>query len=35
LAEDVRRHSGGGMADDMALLAVRRPDPVGPCEHER
>ncbi|CAL9274839.1 hypothetical protein SUDANB5_03326 [Streptomyces sp. SudanB5_2050] len=25
LAEDVRRHSGGGMADDMALLAVRRP----------
>ncbi|MFF8677179.1 PP2C family protein-serine/threonine phosphatase [Streptomyces sp. NPDC015237] len=25
LARDVRRHSGGGMADDMALLAVRRP----------
>ncbi|WP_320773731.1 PP2C family protein-serine/threonine phosphatase [Streptomyces sp. CRN 30] len=25
LAADVRRHSGGGMADDMALLAVRRP----------
>ncbi|MET9386654.1 PP2C family protein-serine/threonine phosphatase [Streptomyces sp. NPDC002928] len=25
LAEDVRRHSGGGMTDDMALLAVRRP----------
>lgn len=25
LAEDVRRYSGGGMADDMALLAVRRP----------
>lgn len=25
LADDVRRHSGGGMADDMALLAVRRP----------
>ncbi|WP_345620500.1 PP2C family protein-serine/threonine phosphatase [Streptomyces ziwulingensis] len=25
LAEDVRRHSGGGMADDMALLAVQRP----------
>ncbi|MGW7283229.1 PP2C family protein-serine/threonine phosphatase [Streptomyces sp. NPDC054844] len=25
LAGDVRRHSGGGMADDMALLAVRRP----------
>lgn len=25
LAEEVRRHSGGGMADDMALLAVRRP----------
>jgi serine phosphatase RsbU (regulator of sigma subunit) len=25
LAEDVRRHSEGGMADDMALLAVRRP----------
>ncbi|WP_374936769.1 PP2C family protein-serine/threonine phosphatase [Streptomyces sp. Ru71] len=24
VAEDVRRHSGGGMADDMALLAVRR-----------
>ncbi|WP_345021047.1 PP2C family protein-serine/threonine phosphatase [Streptomyces shaanxiensis] len=25
LAADVRRHSGGGMADDMALIAVRRP----------
>nr|WP_223189617.1 PP2C family protein-serine/threonine phosphatase [Streptomyces sp. TRM68416] len=25
LAEEVLRHSGGGMADDMALLAVRRP----------
>ncbi|MES4892955.1 PP2C family protein-serine/threonine phosphatase [Streptomyces sp. NPDC096012] len=25
LAEEVRRHSGGGMADDMALLAVRQP----------
>jgi serine phosphatase RsbU (regulator of sigma subunit) len=25
LADEVRRHSGGGMADDMALLAVRRP----------
>ncbi|MGW1027827.1 PP2C family protein-serine/threonine phosphatase [Streptomyces sp. NPDC002577] len=25
LAAEVRRHSGGGMADDMALLAVRRP----------
>ncbi|MEU3843970.1 PP2C family protein-serine/threonine phosphatase [Streptomyces sp. NPDC028635] len=25
VAKDVRRHSGGGMADDMALLAVRRP----------
>jgi serine phosphatase RsbU (regulator of sigma subunit) len=24
LAEEVRRHCGGGMADDMALLAVRR-----------
>ncbi|MFS4095585.1 PP2C family protein-serine/threonine phosphatase, partial [Streptomyces sp. AF1A] len=24
LAEEVRRHSGGGMTDDMALLAVRR-----------
>ncbi|MGJ5754844.1 serine phosphatase RsbU (regulator of sigma subunit) [Streptomyces puniciscabiei] len=24
LAGEVRRHSGGGMADDMALLAVRR-----------
>ena len=24
LAAEVRRHSGGGMADDMALLAVRR-----------
>ncbi|MET9777418.1 PP2C family protein-serine/threonine phosphatase [Streptomyces sp. NPDC006367] len=24
LADDVRRHSGGGMTDDMALLAVRR-----------
>jgi serine phosphatase RsbU (regulator of sigma subunit) len=24
LADEVRRHSGGGMADDMALLAVRR-----------
>ncbi|WP_374328655.1 PP2C family protein-serine/threonine phosphatase [Streptomyces sp. PSKA30] len=27
LAEEVRRHSGGGMTDDMALLAVRRPSP--------
>ncbi|MCL7430055.1 PP2C family protein-serine/threonine phosphatase [Streptomyces sp. YS415] len=25
LAEEVRVHCGGGMADDMALLAVRRP----------
>ncbi|MEV6836739.1 PP2C family protein-serine/threonine phosphatase [Streptomyces sp. NPDC051133] len=25
LATEARRHSGGGMADDMALLAVRRP----------
>ncbi|MGW0337591.1 PP2C family protein-serine/threonine phosphatase [Streptomyces sp. NPDC003011] len=25
LAEEARRHSGGGMTDDMALLAVRRP----------
>ncbi len=25
LAEDVRRYSGDGMADDMALLALRRP----------
>ncbi|WP_217208790.1 PP2C family protein-serine/threonine phosphatase [Streptomyces sp. AC550_RSS872] len=25
LAAEVRRHSGGGMADDMALIAVRRP----------
>jgi serine phosphatase RsbU (regulator of sigma subunit) len=25
LAEEVREHCGGGMADDMALLAVRRP----------
>ncbi|MEG3630691.1 PP2C family protein-serine/threonine phosphatase [Streptomyces poriticola] len=25
LADDVRRHSGGGTTDDMALLAVRRP----------
>lgn len=25
VADDVRRHSGGGMTDDMALLAVRRP----------
>ncbi|MFJ8635187.1 PP2C family protein-serine/threonine phosphatase [Streptomyces sp. NPDC093568] len=25
LAAEVRRHSGGGMADDMALMAVRRP----------
>ncbi|MFI5978981.1 PP2C family protein-serine/threonine phosphatase [Streptomyces sp. NPDC051452] len=25
LAEEVRRHSGGGTADDMALLAVRQP----------
>ncbi len=32
LAEDVRRHSGGGMADDMALLAVRRPRP-GEHDH--
>ncbi|MEU9474145.1 PP2C family protein-serine/threonine phosphatase [Streptomyces sp. NPDC048191] len=30
LAADVRRHSGGGMADDMALLAVRRPDRLHP-----
>ncbi|MFE2047378.1 PP2C family protein-serine/threonine phosphatase [Streptomyces sp. NPDC059459] len=36
LAEDVRRHSGGGMADDMALLAVRRParEDLDHC-HER
>ncbi|MFF4314679.1 PP2C family protein-serine/threonine phosphatase [Streptomyces sp. NPDC001507] len=25
LAAEVRRHTGGGMTDDMALLAVRRP----------
>ncbi|MEU6545776.1 PP2C family protein-serine/threonine phosphatase [Streptomyces sp. NPDC046859] len=25
LAAEARRHSGGGMADDLALLAVRRP----------
>jgi serine phosphatase RsbU (regulator of sigma subunit) len=25
LAAEVRRHSGGGMTDDMALLAVRQP----------
>ncbi|WP_443060431.1 PP2C family protein-serine/threonine phosphatase [Streptomyces sp. NBC_00459] len=25
LADEVRRHSGGGTTDDMALLAVRRP----------
>jgi serine phosphatase RsbU (regulator of sigma subunit) len=25
LAADARRHAGGGMTDDMALLAVRRP----------
>jgi serine phosphatase RsbU (regulator of sigma subunit) len=25
LAEEVRRHTGGALADDMALLAVRRP----------
>ncbi|WP_246101723.1 PP2C family protein-serine/threonine phosphatase [Streptomyces cyaneus] len=25
LAAEVRRHSGGGMADDLALIAVRRP----------
>ncbi|MEV7995817.1 SpoIIE family protein phosphatase [Streptomyces sp. NPDC086077] len=25
VAEEVRRHSGGGTTDDMALLAVRRP----------
>ncbi|WAZ22658.1 serine/threonine-protein phosphatase [Streptomyces cinnabarinus] len=25
LAEEARRHCGGGMTDDMALLAVRRP----------
>ncbi|EGX60173.1 integral membrane protein [Streptomyces zinciresistens K42] len=25
LADEVRRHSAGGMADDMALVAVRRP----------
>ncbi|MEU6509209.1 PP2C family protein-serine/threonine phosphatase [Streptomyces sp. NPDC046942] len=27
LADEVRRHSGGGMTDDMALLAVRHPGP--------
>ena len=27
LAEEVRRHTGGGTTDDMALLAVRRPIP--------
>ncbi|GAA3301449.1 hypothetical protein GCM10020295_44760 [Streptomyces cinereospinus] len=27
VADDVRRHSGGGATDDMALLAVRRPSP--------
>jgi hypothetical protein len=27
LAEEVRRHTGGGATDDMALLAVRRPGP--------
>ncbi|WP_424858288.1 PP2C family protein-serine/threonine phosphatase [Streptomyces sp. SAI-170] len=27
LAEEVRRHTGGALADDMALLAVRRPGP--------
>ncbi|MBG0854193.1 serine/threonine-protein phosphatase [Streptomyces spinoverrucosus] len=27
VAEEVRRHSGGGATDDMALLAVRRPSP--------
>jgi serine phosphatase RsbU (regulator of sigma subunit) len=25
LADEVRRHTGGGTTDDMALLAVRRP----------
>jgi hypothetical protein len=24
LAEEVRRHTGGALSDDMALLAVRR-----------
>ncbi|MEU6258812.1 PP2C family protein-serine/threonine phosphatase [Streptomyces sp. NPDC047043] len=27
LADEVRRHTGGGTTDDMALLAVRRPTP--------
>ncbi|MFI9150659.1 PP2C family protein-serine/threonine phosphatase [Streptomyces sp. NPDC053367] len=27
LAEEVRRHTGGALTDDMALLAVRRPAP--------
>ncbi|MEU9338040.1 PP2C family protein-serine/threonine phosphatase [Streptomyces sp. NPDC048290] len=28
LSEEVRHHTGGGMTDDMALLAVRRPGPA-------
>lgn len=30
LSSDVRRHTGGGAADDMALLAVGRPGPRQP-----
>ncbi|MFI6341046.1 PP2C family protein-serine/threonine phosphatase [Streptomyces sp. NPDC050535] len=34
LAEDVRRHSGGGTTDDMALLAVRRRGADDPLGHQ-
>ncbi|WP_030708009.1 PP2C family protein-serine/threonine phosphatase [Streptomyces sp. NRRL F-2580] len=30
LSSDVRRHTGGGATDDMALLAVGRPEPRHP-----
>ncbi|MFE6839219.1 PP2C family protein-serine/threonine phosphatase [Streptomyces sp. NPDC057705] len=30
LSSDVRRHTGGGATDDMALLAVGRPEPRQP-----
>ncbi|MGW1001423.1 PP2C family protein-serine/threonine phosphatase [Streptomyces sp. NPDC002520] len=35
LAAEVRRHSGGGMADDMALLAVRRPPRHHAADRDR
>ncbi|MFI5544450.1 PP2C family protein-serine/threonine phosphatase [Streptomyces sp. NPDC051815] len=35
LSGDVRRHTGGGAADDMALLAVGRPVRPGPSVRRR